>query len=404
MAHIRSILNLLGATDELSERHRLKTPGREWMHGVASIEDYLHLCRQRVAATRTDLDTESRDAIIDGNSPFLLPAQNVDGVRRTLLMTHGLTDSPFMMRDIAGWFQSQGFRVLSMQLPGHGTRPGDLLEVSWQDWMTAQRQLIDLLARDSDELYLLGFSLGAILSLYQALHTPRFRALFLFAPAIRVTPLVRAVCPLAAAGRWWRRAAWFDVQPDSDCFKYESLANRAICEVYRLTEAQQRLASLTELDTPLFVAASENDATIDSPAILDWFARQQGVPKRMLYYSTGAPEVPNEVRVINARLPGQRIRSYSHTSLLLSPQNPHYGEQGTLRFCTHYYRLDPEKYRRCKAGEEDCLGEMFDESETCQVIRRLTWNPGYTDMLAEIQAFLQALPRSGPTRADGQLL
>ncbi|VAW76128.1 hypothetical protein MNBD_GAMMA15-1647 [hydrothermal vent metagenome] len=399
MARIRSIFNLLGTTDELSERHCLKTPGREWMHGVESIEDYLTCCRQRVAASRTDLDGGNAQAIIDGNSPFLLPAENSTTKRRTIIMTHGMTDSPFLLHDIGHWFQSQGFRVLSMQLPGHGTRPGDLLDVCWQDWVRTQRQLIDWLAADSDELYLLGSSLGAVLSFYQALHTPRFNGLFLFAPAIHVTPLVRVVCPLAIAGRWWQRAAWFDVQPDTDCFKYESLTNRALCEVYQLIEAQRRLASLTELTTPLFVVASENDATINSPAILDWFARQQGVPKRMLYYSTGSPQVPADVRVINARLPEQRIRSYSHTSLLQSPENPHYGERGSLRFCTHYYRLNPEKYRRCKAGEEDCLGEMFDEPDESQVIRRLTWNPGYTDMLSEIEAFLDSSGGRDPDTA-----
>ena len=395
MTRIRNFINLLGSTRELSDKHRLKTPGREWMRDVESIDDYLRVCRQRVAESRTDLESDNSESIIEGNSPFLLPAHNNNGTRRTIIMTHGLTDSPFLMRDIGAWFQTQGFRVLSVQLPGHGTRPGDLLEVRWQDWVSAQRKVIDLLADDSDELYLLGFSLGAILSLYQALHAPRFSALFLFSPAIHITPLVRAICPLAAAGRWSRRAAWFEVQPDTDSFKYESLTNRAICEVYRLTEAQQRLASLTALNTPLFVVASEKDATINSPAILDWFARQKVATKRMLYYSTGSPEVPADVRVINAYFPEQRIRSYAHTSLLQSPANPHYGEKGTSKFCTHYYLLEPEKYRRCMAGEEDCLGEMFDESDECQVIRRLTWNPGYEDMLAEIQAFLGAL-------SDGQ--
>ncbi|VAW79787.1 hypothetical protein MNBD_GAMMA14-2247, partial [hydrothermal vent metagenome] len=100
----------------------------------------------------------------------------------------------------------------------------------------------------------------------------------------------------------------------------------------------------------------------------------------------------------------QRIRSYSHTSLLQSPENPHYGEQGALRFCTHYYRLHPEKYRRCKAGKEDCLGEMFDESDDCQVIRRLTWNPGFTNMLGEIQAFLETLGHRESPSSDEQEL
>ncbi len=390
MTRLRSLVDMLGAARELSVRHRLLTPSSQWMEGVASLPDYLRVCRARVEASRADLDAAADPrAVVDGNSPFLLEPGAGSG--RTILMTHGLSDSPFLMRDIGEWFRARGFRVLSMQLPGHGTRPGDLLDVRWQDWLRAQRALIDFLEEEGDELYLLGFSLGAILSLYQALHAPRFRALFLFSPAIRVTRLVRLACPLAAAGRWLPRAAWFDVQPDTDSFKYESLTNRAICEVYRLILAHRRLATLTRLDTPLFVAASENDATIDSRAILGWFARQQGAPRRMLYYSTGSPDVPAGVRVIGASLPERRIRSYAHTALLSAPDNPHYGEGGALRFCTHYYRLDPDKYRRCKAGEEDCLGEMFDESDDCRVLRRLTWNPRWDEMLDEIGRFLDAL-------------
>lgn len=394
MGRLRNLYSLLTAAGELSERHRPLNPGRDWMQHVDSIDSYLQVCRERVVVSRTDLDTSQRDRIIDGNSPFLLQPPQDSATRRTVLMVHGLSDAPFLLRDIAGWFQSQGFRVLSMQLPGHGTRPGDLLDIRWQDWLAAQQQLVELLAEDSDELYLLGFSLGAVLNLYQALLEPRFTALLLFAPALGITPLVRAACPLSAASRWWQRAAWFDVQPDTDCFKYESLTNRSICEVYRLISAQQRLAALTELNTPLFVVASETDATIRSGVILDWFAAQRSPHKRMLYYSTGRPEVPVGVEVINASLPEQNIKSYAHTALLQSPDNPHYGREGAQYFCTHYYHIAPDKYQRCKAGKEDCLGEMFTETPDCQVIRRLTWNPGFDAMLAKLRGFLDQLEPS----------
>ena len=393
MGRLRTLYSLLRAADDLSERHRPLNPPRDWMEGIDSIDSYLQRCRQRVTASRIDLDTQQRDWVIDGNSPFLLQPAQDSGARRTVLMVHGLSDAPFMMRDIADWFQAQGFRVLSMQLPGHGTRPGDLLDIHWQDGLAAQRQLIELLAEDGDELYLLGFSLGAVLNLYQALLEPRFSALFLFAPAIRISPLVRATCSLAASSRWWQRAAWFDVQPDTDSFKYESLTNRSLCEVSRLIEAQQRLTELTELNAPLFVVASETDATINSSAILDWFASQHSPYKRMLYYSCGQPDVPDGVEVLPACLPQQNIKSYAHTSLLQSAESPHYGRDGAQRFCTHYYRIDPDKYRRCKAGEEDCLGEMFDESPECQVIRRLTWNPGFDTMLEKIRSFLDHLKK-----------
>ena len=338
---------------------------------------------------RTDLGGREDSWIIEGNSPFLLTPDTVRRPSRGILMAHGLTDSPFAMRDMAQFFQRQGFYVLAMLLPGHGTRPGDLLRVCWRDWVRAHQRLLDLLSEQVDRVYACGFSAGAALSLYQSTLNPAIRGLFLFAPALGVSPLARLTLPLAALGRRWRRLAWFDVQPDSDCFKYESLTNRAIAEVYKMIQALAQLSEISARSVPLFVAASERDATLNSAASLAWFARQTG-PRRMLYYSAGQPRVPDLVKRVPACFPEHRIRSFSHTSLIQSPANPHYGARGTYRFCTHYYRLDRWKYLRCKAGEEDCLGEMFDESPDCQIIRRLTYNPLFEELLGELRDFMAA--------------
>lgn len=304
-------------------------------------------------------------------------------------MVHGLSDSPFALRDLAGFFQRQGFFVLGMQLPGHGTRPGDLLETRWQDWVRAQQHLLSMLFERFEQVYACGFSAGATLSIYQSLMEPRLRGLFLFAPALGLSTAARLSLPLASLGKRWRPAAWFDVQPDSDCFKYESLTQRAIAEVCRLLDALHALSRISERSLPVFVAASEQDATLNAAATLDWFERQPG-PRRMLYYTTGQPRVPEFVRRVASRLPDQRIRSFSHTSLIQSPANPHYGARGSQRVCVHYYRVDPARYARCKAGEEDCLGEMFDESADCRTIRRLTYNPLFEELLDELGAFIAA--------------
>jgi esterase/lipase len=300
---------------------------------------------------------------------------------------HGLTDSPFALRDLAGFFQRQGFFVLAMLLPGHGTRAGDLLDMRWQDWVRAHQHLLTLLYERFDEVYACGFSAGATLSIYQSLLNPRIRGLFLFAPALGVSSLTSVAMPMSRLGRRWRRLAWFDVQPDTDCFKYESLTYCAIAEVRRLIAAVRELGRISERRLPLFVAASEQDATLNTAATLAWFEQQAG-PRRMLYYTTGQPRVPAFVKCIPSRFPEQRIRSFSHTSLIQSPANPHYGARGTQRVCAHYYRLDALKYARCKAGEEDCLGEIFDESEDCRVVRRLTYNPLFEEMLDEMHGFL----------------
>ena len=50
---------------------------------------------------------------------------------------HGLTDSPYSMRGIAEVFQSRGYYVVALRLPGHGTLPSGLRDVRWEDWYAA---------------------------------------------------------------------------------------------------------------------------------------------------------------------------------------------------------------------------------------------------------------------------
>lgn len=382
------------APGDWSERH-FPTPGDDSFHYKSdSLDHYLEAARQRVERGRTDLDGRHNAWIIEGNSPFVLKPASGGRPTNAILMVHGLTDSPFAVRDMALFFQRQGFYVLAMQLPGHGTRPGDLLQMCWRNWARAHQHLLGLLQHEAENIYAFGFSAGATLSIYQSVLNPVIKGLFLFAPALSVTPLARLMAPLAHLGRRWRRLAWFDVQPDTDCFKYESLANQAIAEAYAMIQTTRQLSGVSDRSVPLFVVTSERDATLRSRATLDWFNRQSG-PRKMLYYTTGHPRVPDDVKCLPACFPDQRIQSYAHTSLIHSPSNPHYGARGTQRFCTHYYRPDPLKYQRCKAGQEDCLGEMFDDNGDCRVVRRLTYNPRFEEMLSEIRDFMVATGVAG---------
>src|SRR6188768_2607838 len=57
--------------------------------------------------------------------------------RGSVLLMHGLSDSPYSMRSIAETFQSRGYYVVALRLPGHGTVPAALSEARWQDWYAA---------------------------------------------------------------------------------------------------------------------------------------------------------------------------------------------------------------------------------------------------------------------------
>ena len=72
----------------------------------------------------------------DWNRTFeLVPASPKGAV----LLLHGLSDSPYSLRAIGERLHAEGYRVLGLRLPGHGTAPSGLVDATWQDWAAAVR-------------------------------------------------------------------------------------------------------------------------------------------------------------------------------------------------------------------------------------------------------------------------
>ena len=113
----------------LAERHKASGLNSEFKV-AANFADYLLDTEQMLRLAHQRLGSSDLDAVVAGNMPFRLYPTNNDGkahaYRRGILLTHGLTDSPYFMRDLGAYFQAQGFVVLAVLLPGHGTQPGDL--------------------------------------------------------------------------------------------------------------------------------------------------------------------------------------------------------------------------------------------------------------------------------------
>ena len=85
-----------------------------------------------VAASRS---APSRFATDFNRTQVVVPPQ----VRGGALLLHGLTDAPYSMRAMAERLQAAGFVTLSLRMQGHGTVPGGLVGVTWEDWAAAVR-------------------------------------------------------------------------------------------------------------------------------------------------------------------------------------------------------------------------------------------------------------------------
>jgi len=122
----------------------------------------------------------------------LVPAE----IRGAALLVHGLSDSPYSMRALADTLYAQGYYVLALRLPGHGTVPAGLTGVSWRDWYAA----VELAARHAASqapgkpFIAAGHSTGAALvTLYsvRALDDPTLpkpQGLYLISAAIGISP------------------------------------------------------------------------------------------------------------------------------------------------------------------------------------------------------------------------
>ncbi|RME09909.1 MAG: alpha/beta fold hydrolase, partial [Ardenticatenia bacterium] len=86
------------------------------------------------------------------------------------LLIHGLTSTPYEVRELGEHLHACGHTVAAPLLPGHGTSLEDLRQRRWQEWAAHVRATAQQLRREHQHLFVIGSSLGAGLALWLALH------------------------------------------------------------------------------------------------------------------------------------------------------------------------------------------------------------------------------------------
>ena len=376
----------------LGLRHRASGVNSCFAGAGLPFADYVR-CTQSMLWQHHD-GKNDQETIVAGNMPFeLLPPSDFEKgrdkpYRRGVLLTHGLSDSPYHMRHLAGFFQRNGFRVMAILLPGHGTLPGDLLDVDWREWAKTVAYGADCLAAEVDELYLAGFSAGAALSVFHAAHDDRVRGLFLFSPALEITSLAKWANLHKLYSWLLPKAAWVSNMQDRDLYKYESFCKNAAAQMYKLTQALPKGDAVI----PVFAVASADDATVNPAATLNFMRRARHQCSKLVWYSTAKIEQEN-IEWVDGAVPGKRILSSAHTAIVMSPEDAYYGVNGEYANCLHYYDDDSERYKACMLQHgEVWWGEVSERNLEHGLLRRLMYNPHYAAMEASMQKFIQGLP------------
>jgi alpha-beta hydrolase superfamily lysophospholipase len=267
---------------------------------VETFEDYLaledRLFRQLDELVYAKIAPDQRHAINRYNSGSLTDPEGMspnwnrsfvlskEDPKAAVLLLHGMSDAPYSLHSLGQRLNAAGAYVLGLRVPGHGTAPSGLVEVTWQDMAAAVRLAMRHLAQHSNgqPLYVVGYSNGGALAVHYTLSTlkdqtlPKVERVVLLSPEIGVTPAAAFAVWQARLGHLLglEKLAWNDILPEYEAFKYGSFAVNAGDVVYRITsEIQKRLTALSKEGKlkavpPILAFTSVIDATVSTPALV----------------------------------------------------------------------------------------------------------------------------------------
>jgi carboxylesterase len=228
--------------------------------------------------------------------PFFFP-----GGKTGCLLAHGFGGTPKEMRWMGEYLNQQGYTVLGIRLTGHATRPEDMARFHYTDWLASVEDGWHLLSGITDQIFLVGLSMGGVLSLlmstrlpvagtvvmstpYKLPDDPRLKfakALSLFVPFLAKPP--RSDDP---------GTGYFDQSLWDYHVSYPVNPLRSIAELLLLL-AEMR-AALPQLKTPVLLIHSKDDTYVVKESMPLIYEHLGAVDKTMLWIEGSGHVVTEE--------------------------------------------------------------------------------------------------------------
>ncbi|RMR99755.1 putative lipoprotein [Pseudomonas coronafaciens pv. garcae] len=336
------------------------------------FDDYRQRTVELIRNQRT-FQTDDHRAELDWNAPRQWTPNGT--IKAGVLLVHGLGDSPWSFHDVARKLADQGFLVRTVLLPGHGTKPEDMLNVSLEQWQQVVREQAQLLGQEVPKVYLGGFSTGANLVLDYAYDHDEIAGLVLFSPAFRSNNGYAWLTPWIGWVRPWLAKPDGGLRPMQTPVRYMNVPTNGFAQFYRSSALAQNRLHRQRYEKPVFIAIAEHDSVLDTDYVLDNFLQRFSHPASRLIWYGDLPEGTTKTPRVEVRtdyLPDYRISRFSHMGMLFSPDNPLYGVAGNQRIC--WNGQSAPDTAKCMVGEPVWYSD-WGYTEPGKIHARLTFNP-----------------------------
>jgi len=326
------------------------------------------------------------DEDIEINLPFQLKASPDAEYRGRFLLFHGLNDSPYVWRDMAESLAGLGFDVRAILLPGSGTTPVAMLDVSFRDWLQASRQHLANWYEPDVPIFLGGFSLGGVIATILALEEPGIDGLLLVSPAYH--------SKLNHLLRWsWiyqRRNSWLfgGMIIEDNPAKYNSITINSGTQYYNTTRYLKKRWGRKKLSMPVVMVATADDSVIDIDYMRSIYRKRfTSEQRRFVLYTndTSIMMAGSEVHRRSANL-DLRILNQSHLSLINHPDNPLFGRSRRILVCNGN---EPQIFFSCLRAQEHWFGAQHTPSPDGVDVARTTYNPDFDFIIDQIDEVLR---------------
>tara|TARA_R110002095_G_scaffold202299_1_gene183809 strand:- start:14782 stop:17091 length:2310 start_codon:yes stop_codon:yes gene_type:complete len=227
--------------------------------------------------------------------PYLLThKESAAGV----LLIHGFLASPPELTAYAEHLYQQGFNVLVLRLPGHGTSPYDLQERKWEEWYQAVERNYGILAAFSEHMYILGFSAGGALALQFSTSKPqKLKALATVCAAIRLQDKkVRFVSVLNKLNKLVTLLPKIDGimnYKDNDTIygatNYLNIPISALSELHDFTDELED--NLPAVDVPLIIVQSDSDPVVKPESAEIIFKKVSSIQKSLIWVKSDSHHI-----------------------------------------------------------------------------------------------------------------
>jgi carboxylesterase len=219
--------------------------------------------------------------------PFFFPGQGKNA-HIGCLVTHGFTGAPKEMRWLGEYLNHQGYTVCGIRLTGHATRPEDMIRSRWRDWLLSVEDGYNLLRCCTDQVFLLGLSMGGILSLTTASIFPVRGVVAMSTPYdLPNVPLpLWAVRFLSHFKPYIKKGGepgggWFDQAAHQQHVSYPQNPLRSAVELKLLVEEMH--AALPRISVPVLLIHSRDDNYVIKDSMQQIYAALTTPDKNMLW-------------------------------------------------------------------------------------------------------------------------